>query len=89
MQVVIVLSNDAARLRLDLPPGASDEQLREAQEELGLPLEPMHPGVTDPGLRAYLTAEVPDEDTAQRVMTRLQRVTSVEAAYIKPAAEPP
>ena len=67
---------------------ASAQLLRTA-EELGVTLEPLHPGARDPLLTPYFVVEVPDQGTAERVIAHLQRSAAVEAAYLKPPGESP
>jgi hypothetical protein len=52
--------------------------------ELGLTLEPLHPGATDPELASQFFVTVPDERTAAEVSRRLGIQGAVEAAYLKP-----
>jgi hypothetical protein len=44
----------------------------------------MHPDSTDDALRAWYSVDVPDEATAQSVVTQLLRQPGVAAAYVKP-----
>jgi hypothetical protein len=64
------------------PPAA--HELTQKAAELGLALEPMHPGTADPQLSTYYTAEAPDRQTAERAVAVLRQVKGVEAAYVKP-----
>jgi hypothetical protein len=70
-------------------PTTASAELSRVTEELGVVLEPMHPGVEDPRLASYFTVEVPDHVTAERVISRLQNCEAVEAAYLKPLDEAP
>lgn len=67
---------------------ASTELLQKAKE-LGVVLEPLHPGAEDPYLVPYFTVKVPDPATAERVIARLQHCKAIEAAYLKPPDEMP
>ena len=58
-------------------------------DELGVSLEPMHPGVSDRALQGYFTVDVPDSGYAQRVIDRLGACKAVEAAYVKPPEAAP
>jgi hypothetical protein len=49
----------------------------------------MHADTSGPKLAAYFKVEVPDRKTAERVITSLNRISAVEAAYWKPAEELP
>jgi hypothetical protein len=71
-------------------PTAEVDDLNRSLEELGLSLQPVHPGADDPLLAPYFTVEVPDdEELAVRVLAVLEESGAVEAAYVKPPAEPP
>ena len=72
MQVTVVLRPDAA------------QEVERAAAEMGVELVPTHPGVDDPVLATYFQAEVPDMDTAARVVERLRRCAAVDTAYLKP-----
>jgi hypothetical protein len=58
-------------------------------EELGVPMQPVHPRHSDPGLRSYYRVEVPDEEAAERVRRALSGLEGVEAAYVQPPDAPP
>ncbi len=62
----------------------ASRELSQVMDELGVALEPIHPGAEDPYLAPYFTVEVPDTATAERVIARLQNCEAVEAAYVKP-----
>jgi hypothetical protein len=64
------------------------EELGRRAEALGVQLQPVHPGETDPLLAPYFYCEAPDED-AERIAAELAALPGVEGAYVKPAAEPP
>lgn len=98
MRVNIQLQEDAA---LELQQGGASstsgssevqvktKELLEAASELGVRLEPLHPGQTHPLLAPYFMAEVPDREIAEKVINRLSQFPIVEAAYIKPDEELP
>jgi hypothetical protein len=87
---IVVQLNRSAAAELSDEQGASprQRQLVPELEDLALSLDPMHPGAGDPALSSYFTVEVPDAE-AERAVETLQRSDAVEAAYMKPAAEPP
>jgi len=58
------------------------------EEEFGVTLQPLHPGVQDPTLGAYYHM-IADEAVALEVITRLRASSRIEAVYVKPAAEAP
>jgi len=53
------------------------------------PLQPMHPGTTDPVLESFFMVDVADSDEAGRVLNRLRNDSAVQAAYVKPDDELP
>ena len=98
MRVMIQLRADAA-MELHQEPGSRSvgsaktetpaEQLVKAAAELGVKLEPVHPGQTDPLLAPYFMIETPDRTTAEKVINHLNRFEIVEAAYLKPEEQAP
>ncbi len=90
MEIVVQLSHTAtAELARKSEASPGPEHPLPGLEDLGLSFEPMHPGESDPALAAYFTVEVPDADAADRALGALRRSDAVEAAYMKPSAEPP
>jgi hypothetical protein len=77
-----------AAVRSGHTPEARPASVQRLAEELGLPLEPLHPGVDDPVLRSYYTVEVPDR-VAAAVLARLRASPAVAAAYVKPPEAAP
>jgi len=70
-----------------LATGTAPDALTEAGESVvsqGFALQPVHPGATDPALAAAFVVTVPDEDTANRLLTTLRSNPAVAGAYIKP-----
>ena len=88
MEVVVQLNREAAA-EIARDEESSPERALPGLEKLGLTLEPMHPGESDPALATYFTVEVPDAATADRAIGALRDHDAVEAAYVKPAEEPP
>ena len=89
MEISVQLRPDVALALQGETVGAPEaEELRRRAEELGVELQPVHPGETDPLLAPYFYALAPDED-AQRIAAELAAFPGVEGAYVKPAAEPP
>ena len=98
MRVEIQVQGDAA---LDLHKqlserrkGASQSKsgtskLKQEIEKMGLKLEPIHPGQTHPLLAPYFMIEVPDHQTAERLIQRLTQNKIVEAAYLRPEESAP
>lgn len=97
MRVMIQLREDAAmemhnqsgQMAESAQSNPEMERLRKATEELGVRLEPVHPGQTHPLLTPFFMIEVPDQETADKTIRRLRRFKIVEAAYIKPDEQLP
>lgn len=90
MQVTIKVAPDVApEIHKRHPATAASEELVQAAEELGVVLEPMHPGAENPHLAPYFTVEVRDPVTAARVIARLRQCRAIDAAYVKPPDELP
>lgn len=64
-------------------------ELEDVSARLGVKIRPIHPGIAVPELASYFGAEVPDMETAQRLITKLKETGIVDAAYVKPADELP
>lgn len=57
--------------------------LRSIEAQAGVPLEPMHPGVSDAELGRFAIARVAPS-AVELVVERLRRCAEVDAAYVKP-----
>lgn len=85
MQITVQLQADVARrLHQRGSPTAESQELNQITDQLGVTLEPIHPGTEDPELTRHFTVEAPDQSTAERVIARLRQSKAVEAAYVKP-----
>jgi hypothetical protein len=85
MYVTVQTQGNVARdLAKDQPRLPSTRKLRAVLAELGLDVEPLHPGTTDPELATHFVITVPDEQSAAEVSRRLRETGAVEAAYVKP-----
>jgi hypothetical protein len=90
VEVSVTLHLDAAQaLGRRAQPTGSTEHLLAQVEELGVSLEPVHPGESDPLLAPHYRVEVEDEAAAERVAEALRREPAVAGAYVKPAPELP
>ena len=90
MQITVKVSADIGRSIHQRSPSTTESaELLRIVEAFGVTLEPMHPGTADPNLMSYFIVEVPDAETAQRVINRLQQSKAIEAAYLKPPDEVP
>ena len=89
MVVPVQVTLEAARvLQNQSDPTPSSEELIAVLEELEISLEPLHPGTGDPVLITFFTVDVVDADMAEKVINQLLQSDAVEAAYLKPPAEP-
>jgi hypothetical protein len=81
----------SVQLRPEAGPADLDD-LRARAEELGVELLPVHPGEDDPVLASFYTLVLPDDpddERANSVLAALRESDAVDAAFVKPAAEPP
>jgi hypothetical protein len=67
----------------------ASEELLQAIAELGVAIEPVHPGSKDPHLINYFRVEATNRTDAVRLISRLQQIKAVESAYLKPEDELP
>ena len=89
MVVTVQVTLEVARvLQNQSEPTPSSEELISVLEELKITLEPIHPDTEDPLLVTFFTVDVLDSDTAEKVINRLLLSEAIEAAYLKPPAEP-
>ena len=89
MVVTVQVTPDVARvLQNQSEPIPASKELIIVLEELDITLEPIHPGTRDPLLIIFFTVDVADSDSAEVVINRLLESEAVEAAYLKPPAEP-
>jgi hypothetical protein len=90
VRIIVKLLQDIALDLIQQRPSSPElEELSKIQRNLGIVLEPVHPGIKDPGLAPYFTVEVPDEDTANLVIERLKLCKAIDGAYIKPSDQLP
>jgi hypothetical protein len=89
MRVVVKAQPGATRaLQRGAAQDPTSESLQQIADELGIVLEPQHPGVDDPELSSFFSVEVPDAAAAERVIASLQEKEAIEGAYLKPPDEP-
>jgi hypothetical protein len=89
VEIVVKLRPDVAAAMQSGTTEPAEAELRKTLDDLGVSLEPVHPGFDDSLLAPYFRVEVDDPEAADRVITSLQQSEVVEAAYVKPADEPP
>lgn len=87
--VVQVARNAMQLLRRNELLSPETRELGELLQAFGVELRPTHVDTEDPDLSAWFEIDAPDFATAERIVSRLQSNSAVEAAYIKPVEEPP
>jgi len=73
----------------DQPELPDTKKLRAVLSELGLYVQPLHPGTEDPELSTQFFVSVPNEELAVEVSRRLRESKVIEAAYVKRPGAPP
>ena len=81
VQVVERVSDSARRASSPAPLASAIARLT---NELAIELRAMHPGSTDPALRTWFVADVPDGARGARILEQLRRNPLIAAAYSKP-----
>jgi hypothetical protein len=84
MQIVVKVSGQEPPLL----PGAPSEEAVALARAAGATLAPQHPGTRDPELAGWYVTELGDPAAAERLASALRDAAGVEAAYVKPGAEP-
>jgi hypothetical protein len=84
MQIVVKVSGQERSLLPGAPSGEAVALARAA----GTTLAPQHPATRDPELALWYAAELADHAAAERLAAALRDAAGVEAAYVKPGAEP-
>jgi hypothetical protein len=94
-EIVVRLRPDVARAFQDKSAVANSAATRDAIRDMeavlarfGAKMRPQHPGVSDPGLAAYFTVQGVSPSRAEELAAALRQLKTVEAAYVKPPAEP-
>jgi hypothetical protein len=89
LRVTVKMSPAVAEqwLRGELESAAARE-LAGTVKDLGLVLEPMHPGVDHPDLASYFIADTSSPAAAQAAVDRLLDTQAIDSAYVKPPDEP-
>ena len=90
VDVILRVQPEAAReLHRGHPPTSQTAELLRVLQELGLTLHPIHPGIDDADLMRYFALQAPDAARGEEASRRLRQCSAIEAAYVKPPAEPP
>lgn len=94
MEVILQLSTELARQVAGAAAGTGDDSLHRMKDiektavHLGFSLSPIHPGTTDEELARYFTLSGQSPLDTDQLLSTLQNLEGVTAAYTKPGAEP-
>lgn len=84
-QLVVQLSPSAAAdLAAGEPKTSAAQAVSRAVQSAGGTVSPMHPGTADPALASYFSVDLSGGESAADLAEKLNRLPSVEAAYVKP-----
>ncbi len=89
MKLIVYVRPDIARALRASGQDPDVDELREVARDFDADLEPVHPGASDVWLASAFSMEVADAGQAVQAARRLRDLPFVEAAYVKPAEEPP
>jgi hypothetical protein len=89
VQLIVQVTPEVAQARREEARSAQADALHAAAARLGLRLEPLDPGSTDPELRRYLVADVPDAAAGDAAAAELAGLPGVEGAYLRGGARTP
>lgn len=93
MRILLELDAEVARSWLHAagapvaPPRAVE--LKRLATQLGLDLQPLHPGVADAPLATWFFADLADEGETAAKLERFRHCAAVNAAYAKPVDAAP
>lgn len=89
MNITLHVRPDVARALRDDGSNDAAEPLRETVRELGARLAPAQPDTSDAELATVFILDLPESTDPIAATARLRGLAAVEAAYVKPADEPP
>lgn len=89
MRLIVYVRPDIARLLRENGQHPGVDQLRGVADDVGSSLEPVHRDSSNQSLANAFFLEVADAGRAIQAAHRLRDLPFVEAAYVKPADEPP
>jgi hypothetical protein len=90
MDITIAISLEAAQALQHLAaPNAASLAVQAIAQDLGVKLQPVHPGIQDIELVKYFFTQAVSEQQAQSIIDTFLTCPSVEGAYVKPEGEPP
>lgn len=89
MKLIVYVRPDVARVLRESGQDPDVNELREVARTFGAIPEPVHPGIPGGHLESAFTLDVADPARAVEAARRLRALPTVEAAFVKPAEEPP
>lgn len=90
MDITVAVSLEAAQALQHLAaPNAASHAIQLVAQDLGIKLQPLHPGIHDVDLVKYFFIQAASEQQAQSIIDAFLKCPSVEGAYVKPEGEPP
>lgn len=93
MRVILELDAGVARSLQQSSDGHSTHplaaELQRLAVQLGVHLQPLHPGVAEPRLASYFFADIAADAAPGVALEQLRKCAAVSAAYAKPADEAP
>lgn len=90
MDISLEVSTEAAQALHHLAPeNSASVALQTIAKQLGVTIQPMHPGIDDPELIRNFYIEAATEEEADSIVDTFLECPAVEGAYIKPEGEPP
>jgi len=85
MRITVQLDPNLAReVTRNGPQEKKYPELAKLLQSLSINLVPLHPDTQDDTLRSYFAVDVPDSDTAAKVVKQLRPCRGIRAAYVKP-----
>jgi hypothetical protein len=90
MDITLEISTEAAQALHHLSPeNSASLELQTVAQQLGVTLQPMHPGIDDSELIKSFYVEVSTENEAESIIGAFLSCPAIEGAYVKPEGEPP
>ena len=89
MQVVAKLTSAATDVLRSGGNARGPDELGQVMQTYGIQLKPLHPSVARGELAKFFVVQVADQVQANTLLESLRKLSSVEGAYMTPAATPP
>ena len=89
MEIIVQLAPDVIRSLVEHKQPPHQTAIEQILQTFSASLVALHPGSGEPSLNRSFTVNLPDNTRAEELVRQLRGLTGVEAAYAKPAGEPP